>query len=158
MTKEIKLKAGEVQMTTQEIVTLYNLINPAKLTKMTDSKAKFAIIKNNKALKTVAENFEAFQKDALEKLKDEKFDEMQQRAQKWQNGKQAETPEERTDITEINTYFSNYQNEVNKCLIEESEKKNAVKLEKITEDQFELFLDGNDWSVEQTSILYDALV
>lgn len=143
--------------TTKEIVELYGLVNPAKLTKMTDSKAKFAIIRDNRQLKEVADGFEAFRKDALEKLKPEDFDEWSKKAQKWQ-GKTATTADEQQEVGAINTYFARYNSEVGKCLEDEYSKEHELELEKIDEAQFEQLCDSNDWTVEQCMTLYDRLV
>lgn len=156
--KKIELKDGEVAMTTKEVVELYNLINPAKLTKMSDSKAKFAIIKDNRALKKIADDYETFQKDALEKLKGADFDKWQEKAQKWQ-GKTAKTPDEQKEVASINDYFAKYQGEANKCLQDESDKVHAIKLEKVSEEEFLKFCDSNeDWNAGQMLTLYDKLV
>lgn len=155
--KKLKLKEGEKALKTSEIVQLYQLINPSKLTKMTDSKAKFAIIHDNMAFKAVADKFDAFQKDAMEKLKTDDFDDWQSKAQKWQ-GKTAKTAEEQKEVGAINKYFEKYQGEITKCLQEESDKVHAVKIETINEEQFEKLCDSNDWTVEQTMKLYEKIV
>lgn len=146
-----------MKIKTSEAVANYNLINPAKLTKMTDSKAKFAIIKDNRALKKVAEDYDGIRNDTLEKLKGVDFGAWQEKAQKWQ-GKTATTPEEQQEVGEINNYFYAYQSEVDKCLGGELAKERDIEIEKISDEQFQLFADSNDWTVEQTGELYGLLV
>lgn len=154
---ELQLKEGEVAMTTGEIVELYNLLHPSKLTKMTDAKAKFAVVRDTRALKAVADDFDDFQKEALEKLKGADFEEWQERARKWQ-GRTAKTPDEQREVGGINAYFAKYQSEVSKCLGGESERRHAVRIEKVAEEQFGKFCDSNDFTVEQVMTMYDRLV
>lgn len=146
-----------MKIKTSDAAAVYNLINPAKLTKMTDSKAKFAIIKACRALKAIAEDFDGIRADTLEKLKGVDFGAWQEKAQKWQ-GKTAEKPEDQQEVGAINNYFYAYQQEVDKCLAEEATKERDVEITKITDGQFELFADSNDWTVEQTGQLYALLV
>lgn len=144
-------------MKTKDIVALYALINPSRLSKMTDSKAKFAIIRDNRVLKTISDAYTFFQEDAQKKLQPADFADWKQRAMKWQ-GKTAKIPDEMKEIGEINAYFARYGSEVQKCLAEESDKDHTVDLEKISEDQFRLFIDSNDWTVDQVTTLYAYLV
>ncbi len=144
-------------MKTSDIVELYGLINPSKLTKITDAKAKFAIIKDNQRLKEVADSFGAFRTDALEKLKGEDFDQWQRKAQEWQ-GRTAGTPDEQKEVGAINAYFQKYQDDVAKCLADESAKEHDIEIEPVGEEAFTQFCDSNDWTVEQTTRLYEALV
>ena len=149
-------------MKTEKIVNAYSLINPAKLSKMEDAD-KFKVIKAIRAMKPIAESFEGFIKDAREKLKDEKSEEMQERANKW-NEKHGETKrnsdipaEDLKELEAINAYFAKYGTKVNECVKEEADKEHELSFDKLTEDAFCKFIASNDFDVKSIVELQDTL-
>ena len=142
-------------MKTLQVVEVYNTLNGAKLTKMEDND-KFLVIKAMRQLKPIATAYEDFVKDAREKLKGEEFDDMQKKAQKWQEEgeKTTLTVEERI---KVNTYLTGYANKVNECAKEEAEKENELSYEKLTEDAFGKLIASNDFDVKTIMLLNDAL-
>ena len=70
-------------MKTSKIVSVYKTMNDSKLTKMEDAD-KFKVIKALRAIKPISEGYEEFVKLTHEKLKDDKMEEMQKKAQHWQ--------------------------------------------------------------------------
>lgn len=67
-------------MKTSKIVSVYKTMNDSKLTKMEDAD-KFKVIKALRAIKPISEGYEEFVKLTHEKLKDDKMEEMQKKAQ-----------------------------------------------------------------------------
>ena len=137
-------------MKTIGVVQVYNLLNSAKLTKMDDSD-KFLVIKIMRVLKPIATNYSDAVKDAQDKLKGSDFEEMQKKAQDFDKLSNEEK-------IALNKYFEKYQNDVEKCLKEEAEKENKLKVEKIKEDAFGKFIASNDFTIEQIMKLQDILV
>lgn len=132
---------------TMEIVAAYSKIKDAKLGKLEDEQ-KFAVIRIGKKLKQIAVDFEEFVQDAREKLKDEKFDEMQEKVQKWQ-GKTAQTDDEKIEVTAINAYYNIYNKKVEECVKPEAEKEVEIDIEPLTEDAFMGFVSANDFSISE---------
>ena len=142
-------------MKTLDIISVYKVLNEAKLSKMDDSD-KFKVIKAVRALRVITNDFEELVKDVQEKLKDESFEEMQAKAQKWQEEgeKTSISVEERKSI---NQYFNDYSNKVDKCLKEEGEKDNELTFEKLTDEAFDKLTASNDWNVKTIIQVQDAL-
>lgn len=142
-------------MKTKQVVEVYNVLGSAKLTKM-DDKDKFAVIKAMRQMKPVATGYEDFVKDAQEKLKDERFEEMRVKAQKWQEegGKTTLTMDERI---ELNAYFGVYNNRVDECVKEEQEKEAELGYERLSEEAFGKLISSNDFDVSTILMLEDAL-
>ena len=82
-------------------------MNDSKLTKMEDAD-KFKVIKALRAIKPISEGYEDLSKLTHEKLKDDKMEEMQKKAQHWremqsQRGRKLNTP--LRGAKELNEYF-----------------------------------------------------
>lgn len=149
-------------MTTKQIVSAYNLINPAKLSKMDDAD-KFKTIKAIRVMKPIAETFEGLVKDAREKLKDENHEDMQERANKW-NEKHGQTrqrldipAEDLKELEVINAYFHEYSVKVDKCIEEEADQEHELSFDKLTEEAFGKFIASNDFDVKSIIELQDVL-
>lgn len=143
------------KISTEKILSVYNLINDAKLTKM-DDEDKFRMIKIIRVLKPVATNFEDFKKDASEKLKGENHEEMLEKAQKWQ------TEGEKTTLTEaerieINKYFTDYNNKIVECLKDEAKKENELDYEPLGAGAFGKFVASNDWTLGQITAIEEVI-
>jgi hypothetical protein len=143
-------------MKAKELIEVYKLLREAKMTKMKDAD-KFKIIKIMHVLKPKFSELADFETDAREKLKDDKFSEMQAKAQKWQQ------EGEKTTLTsvekeEINAYFGEYNKKITDCLKDEFEKELKLKFDKIDDKALESLLASNDFNVEQSTSLYEALV
>lgn len=143
------------KITTEKILSVYNLINDAKLTKM-DDEDKFRMIKIIRVLKPVATNFEDFKKDASEKLKGENHEEMLEKAQKWQTEGENTTLTENERI-EINKYFTDYNNKIVECLKEEAKKENELDYEPLGANAFGKFVASNDWTLGQITAIEEVI-
>lgn len=143
-------------MKTKQVVEVYNTLNGAKLSKMED-KDKFLVIKAMRQLKPISTAYEEFVKDAQEKLKGDDFEDIQKKAQKWQEEGES-TSLSLEERREINTYLNGYNNKVVECLKEEVEKDNELNYEKISEDAFGKLVSSNDFDVKTIMNLQDALM
>lgn len=143
------------KISTEKILSVYNLINDAKLTKM-DDEDKFRMIKIIRVLKPVATNFEDFKKDASEKLKGENHEEMLEKAQKWQTEGENTTLSEAERI-EINKYFTDYNNKIVECLKDEAKKENELDYEPLGAGAFGKFVASNDWTLGQITAIEEVI-
>lgn len=150
-------------MKTKQVVEVYDTLNSAKLSKM-DDKDKFLVIKAMRQLKPISVSYEDAIKDAQEKLKDDNFEEMQNRAKEWEekHGKQSLrqnlSVEDVKEFNEINKYFEDYQSKVGGYSEEEGGKDNELTYEKISEEAFGKFIASNDFDVKTIMNLQDALM
>lgn len=136
-------------MKIKEIVTAYKALGDAKVNNLEESEI-LKIIKARKAMRSIAEDFEAFLKDAQEKFKPENIEELQAKAQKWSDLSDDEK-------LELNKVLKLYETNINKALSEESEKEIDIKLEKLTEDSITKLLKNNEWSVNKLDELSAVL-
>lgn len=142
-------------MKTSTIIEVYKALKEAKLTKM-ESKEKFQVIKIMRAVKPVAEEWDAFLSTVDEKLRGEGHEEMVAKIQQWQKeGEQTTLTEE--ERREVNAYIMRYNRERDELLHSELAKEVEVKFEPLTEEAFERFLDSNDMTVEVLGVLSEAI-
>lgn len=149
-------------MKTIAITNVYAILNEAKLTKMEDAD-KFKVIKALRVIKPIAKGYEDFVEDAKNKLKDEKYEDMSNKAQDWNKankGKKAnELSQDDIDtLNDINSYFADYNKRIEECLKEEAEKEVEVEFEKLSEDAFCKLVSSNDWTCSQILSLSDVIV
>lgn len=149
-------------MKTKDLVSAYNLLNDAKLTKMEDTD-KFKVIKALRAMKKPAKDFEDFRDTTKQKLKDENFDAMDKKAQEWRDNHQGVTiselsPEDLKALNPIEKYFTEYNKKVDECLKEEAEKEVKIKASaKLKEEAFGKLVASNDWTCGQIMALSDVI-
>ena len=137
------------------IIEVYKALKEAKLTKM-ESKEKFAVIRIMRAVKPVAEEWDAFLSTVDEKLRGEGHEEMVAKIQQWQKeGEQTTLTEE--ERREVNAYIMRYNREREELLHSELAKEVEVKFEPLTEEAFERFLDSNDMTIEVLGLLSEAI-
>lgn len=137
------------------IIEVYKALKEAKLTKM-ESKEKFAVIRIMRAVKPVAEEWDAFLSTVDEKLRGEGHEEMVGKIQQWQKeGEQTTLTEE--ERREVNAYIMRYNREREELLHSELAKDVEVKFEPLTDEAFERFLDSNDMTVEVLGLLSEAI-
>ena len=132
-------------MKTETILSLYTLLNTAKLTNLDDTD-KINIIKFVRKIKPVYTQFEDAKNDALEKAKGEDHNKYIQMLQQWQReGKETTLSEE--DRISVNTYFGNYEKLVTETLKDILEKEVEIEFDKLSEDGFTKLMASNDWNV-----------
>lgn len=134
-----------------EAISIYNLLKDAKINKVESNENKFAVIGIMKDLRPVVTDYEAFAKDAQEKLQGDNHEDMVGKAQKWQ-GKTATTDEEKEEVRAINTYFAEYQQKVEDCLRKEAD--SEVEVKTISEECYKGLVASNDgWTLGQIEML-----
>lgn len=128
-------------MKLKELIAAYKALGEAKVTKLEASEV-LKIVKARKAMRPFAEEYEAFLKDCQEKFKPEFWDDIQAKAQKW---------DELTDLEKkgVNTVLMEYNNKINLAILEEIEKEVEVSVEKLNEDSLTSILQENGWEVKR---------
>ena len=130
------------------IVSLYNVLKEAKLTKLADAD-KYTIIKILRKLRPTAEKFEEDKKEAQEKLKPENWDEIVEKA----NLLRKENNSNRLTADEVEYFVK-----VNECLGEELEKEVEIDIPTINEEAFEKLMASNDWEAKTALFVADEIV
>ena len=143
-------------MTTNEIVGLYKVLSDAKLAKVEEAD-KYSVIKILRKLRPTAESFEAYQKDAQERLKPENWDDIVSKVQQWQNEGENTTltEDERKDI---NMAIMTYERSVSSCIYEELNMEVEIEFKKLTESAYKKLLASNDWDAKTALLVADAIV
>lgn len=137
-----------------EIVELYKLLVTAKLPKLHDG-GQIKLIRLYNTLKSIFTPLEEFEKDAREKLKDDKFDEMLSIGQRWSNGDATVTEEDKRNA---NNYFNTYAKQINECVKPELEKIHRVEIPKLSEEAFEQLVGANDFGISDSAKLATYLL
>jgi hypothetical protein len=133
-------------MKTNSIVTVFNLLNSAKINKVSDS-GKIKVVKAVRQMKSIATNFDELLNDARERLKGEEHDEMAEKASRWQmEGDSVDLTDE--EKIAINAYFMEYGNRIDECIKEEAEKEHTLSFTRLTEEEFEGLISSNDWDIK----------
>lgn len=142
-------------MKTSAVIEVYKALKEAKLTKM-ESKEKFQIIKIMRAVKPVAEEWDAFMATVDEKLKGENHETIVAMIQQWQRegDNTTLTMEERK---EVNEYIAKFNAERNELINAELAKEVEVSFERISEEAFERFVDSNDMDVSVLTTLSESI-
>jgi hypothetical protein len=133
-------------MKTNSIVSVFNLLNSAKINKVNDS-GKIKIIKAVRQMKPIANGFDELLNDARERLKGEEHEEMSEKAGRWQmEGDTVDLTDE--EKIAINNYFIAYSNRIDECIKEEVDREHELTFTKLTEEEFEGLISSNDWDVK----------
>lgn len=123
------------------VIAAYKCLGEAKVTKVEESEV-LKIVKNRKAMRAVAEEYDAFLKDCQEKFKPSNFDELQSKAQKWSEL----TDEEKVSV---NNDLRDYEKKINDAVKEELDKEVEVTLEKLSENTLTKMLVENGWELRK---------
>ena len=128
-------------MKLKTVVIAYKMLDDAVITSVNDKDA-VSIIKNRKEMRKHVEAYDALLKDAQEKFKPKNFDEMQEKARKWN-----ELPE--SEKEELNNFFAPYQKKVDAACEPELEKEVEVTLEKISDEGAIQLAKENKWPISR---------
>lgn len=133
-------------MKTNSIVTVFNLLNSAKINEVATS-GKIKVIKAVREMKPIATSFDELLNDAREKLRGDNHDEMAEKASRWQQqGDEVDLTDE--EKIAINAYFMEYGNRIDECVKDEAEKEHTLSFTRLTEEEFEGLISSNDWDVK----------
>lgn len=146
---------------TEKVLEVFKIINTAKYTKMNDDD-KVKAWKIARQLKPIATKFEEDCKDAAEKFKTEikDFDERLQKAKKFEQAKKDNKDCEDMTSGEYAAFiyeFKNYQELVNKAIMEFAQKDVKVQYDSLSEDAFGKLMSSNEWTMEQAMLVGDVI-
>lgn len=135
--------------TTETLVTAFNAIKTAKLTKMSAGD-KFAILRALRALRPVAEGLGQLAEEAREKLRPENFEAIQEMAGRFDSLTDAEK-------ASVNLAVGEYNRAVNECLRRELATEHEISVGPLSEEGFTALLDSNDFEAGMAALLQDVL-
>ena len=128
-------------MKLKEIVSAYRILGEANVNNLEESEI-LKIVKARKAMRQFAEEYESFLKDCQDKFKPENFEEIQNKAQKWNELTQEEK-------ASINNVLMSYQKAINDAVYDELEKDVTITVEKLEESSIIKLLKNNEWSINK---------
>lgn len=148
--------------TKAEIARAYRTLAAAKLTRL-DDEEKFQIVKIIISLKPIVKEYEDFIQQTKESLKADNHEEMLDKANRWNftnKGRNINdlTDEEKKELFEINRYFAEYSNKVEKWILEEGDKGVKFAPFKLSNDTATKLIASNDWNCEQAADVFTLLI
>lgn len=148
--------------TKAEIARAYRTLAAAKLTRL-DDEEKFQIVKIIMSLKPIAKEYEDFIQQTKESLKADNHEEMLDKANRWNftnKGRNINdlTDEEKKELFEINRYFAEYSNKVEKWILKEGDKGVNFAPLKLSNDTATKLIASNDWNCEQAADVFTLLI
>lgn len=138
-------------MKVKSIVEAYELLGNAKTTNLEDSD-KGKILKARKAMRPIADEFEAFLKDVQEMFKPEGWEETQKKLAQWQQEGEKTTLSEEERIA-INKALISYQSAIDKTVWAEIDKEVEIEIEKLSEGSDIKLMSANDWTPNQLDLI-----
>lgn len=147
-------------MKTIEAVKAYKTLKQAKLTKM-DEADKLTVIKAMRALRPVAETYDKDTEEGRRALQDDRFDDMQQKAQKHNEAIQEKKQDgllSYSDLKELNDYFTSYDKSVRKMQRELDDREQEITIDRLSEEAFGRLAASNDLTCEELETLFNVLV
>lgn len=138
-------------MKVKNIVEAYKLLGNAKTTNLEDAD-KGKILKARKAMRPIADEFEAFLKDAQEMFKPEGWEETQKKLSQWQQEGEKTTLSEEERIA-INKALIGYQSAIDKAVKAELDKEVEIEIEKLSEGADIKLMSANDWTPNQLDLI-----
>lgn len=146
-------------MKTIEAVKAYKTLKQAKLTKM-DEADKLTVIKAMRALRPVAETYDKDTEEGRRALQDDRFDDMQQRAQKHNEAIQEKKQDgllSYSDLKELNDYFTAYDRSVRRMQQELDDREQELTIGRLSEEAFGRLAASNDLTCEELETLFNVL-
>lgn len=128
-------------MKLEKIIAAYKILGEAKVTKIEESEV-LKIVKARKAMRPFAEEYDAFLKDCQEKFKPDNFEEIQGKAQRWNELSDEEKKE-------VNTELISYQNKINSAVLDEIKKEIDLTVDKLNEETLTKMLQENGWELKR---------
>lgn len=147
-------------MKTIEAVKAYKTLKQAKLTKM-DEADKLTVIKAMRALRPVAETYDKDTEEGRRALQDDRFDDMQQKAQKHNEAIQEKKQDgllSYSGLKELNEYFTAYDKSVRRMQQELDDKELTLTIGRLSEEAFGKLAASNDFNGEELETLFNVIV
>lgn len=138
-------------MKVKNIVEAYKLLGNAKVSNLEDED-KSKILKARKSMRPIADEFEAFLKDAQEMFKPEGWEETQKKLAQWQQEGEKTTLSEEERIA-INKALIGYQSAIDKAVKTELDKEVEIEIEKLSEGSDIKLMSANDWTPNQLDLI-----
>lgn len=138
-------------MKVKEIAQSYLILKEAKITKMEDAD-KFKIIRAMREMRPVVEKYTNDEKEAIEKLEDEDYKSMLDKAEKHNDAiKEGDKSGilSHSELKELQDYFEKVQKSKNGCLKELQEEEKDINFEKISDEALSKLISSNDFTVGQ---------
>jgi flagellar biosynthesis chaperone FliJ len=143
-------------MKLKNIANVNELLSKAKLTKV-EGVSKLKVVKAAREISKIFEEVKEIEEQIRNSAKDEDFDKYVSKLQKWQTEGENTTlsEEERLDV---NQYFAKYTQSISPSIINLSEEDRQTNFEKLTDSEFESFVESNsNWNVNDILLLEDIL-
>lgn len=131
----------------KNIVSAYKVLGEAKVTRLEESEV-VKVVKARKAMRPIADDFDAFLKDCQEKFKPENWDEVQEKVQQWQKEGENTTLTEAERI-DINKALVEYQRKIDAAMKDELAREVEVNIETMKEDSATKLLVENGWELKK---------
>lgn len=135
----------------KNIVSAYKVLGDAKVTKLEEGEV-IKVLKARKAMRPIADDFDAFLKDCQEKFKPENWDEVQEKVAQWQKEGENTTLTE-AERMELNKAVIGYQQKVDDAVKDELAKDIEVKFEKLGEESVAALIQENGFKVREIDLL-----
>lgn len=140
-----------MKVSVKKIVDAYKLLGEAKVTKLEDAD-KIKVLKARKAMRVIADDFDAFLKDAQDKFKPEDWSYVQKKVAQWQEEGEKTTLSE-DERKSINKVLIAYQTSIDKAVKAELEKEIEIEIEKLSEGSDIKLMSANDWTPNQLDLI-----
>ena len=138
-------------MKVKTIVEAYKLLGNAKSNNLDDAD-KGKILKARKSMRPIADEFEAFLKDAQEMFKPEGWEETLKKLAQWQQEGEKTTLTEEERIA-INKALIGYQSAIDKAVKTELDKDVEIEIEKLSAGSDIKLISANDWTPNQLDLI-----
>lgn len=129
----------------KDVVSAYKVLGDAKVVKLEESEV-IKVVKARKAMRPIADDYDAFLKDCQEKFKPEGWDEVQKKLQQWQQEGENTTLTEAERI-ELNKAVIGYQKKIDAALKDELKREVELNIEPLKEESATKMLVENGWEV-----------
>lgn len=134
-------------MKLKQILDAYSRIENATATKLKEDDV-IKLLKARKAMRPHVNEYKDFLKDAQDKFKPENWDDVQAKAQKWQQEGENTTLTEAERI-EVNRVGFEYNKKVQSAVKDELEKEIEIEFEKLSENADTRLMIENRWTPAQ---------
>lgn len=131
----------------KNIVSAYKVLGDAKVTKLEDGEV-IKVVKARKAMRPIADDFDAFLKDCQEKFKPENWDEVQEKAAQWQKEGENTTLTE-AERVEVNKAIIGYQQKIDNAVKDELAREVELNIEPLKEESATKMLVENGWELKK---------
>lgn len=129
----------------KDVVSAYKVLGDAKVVKLEESEV-IKVVKARKAMRPIADDYDAFLKDCQDKFKPEGWDEIQKKLQQWQQEGEKTTLTEAERI-ELNKVVIGYQKKIDAALKDELKREVELNIEPLKEESATKMLVENGWEV-----------